>query len=340
MPNEIINNILTQFILFPVIVFIGSWIGFEYVFKNSDWKKTNDALEEAEYEGDERKIKKLERRMKLIDVQFWLQDVIDVLRSWTIDLVINVIILIFAFITGILKKVKIKICDRNDSEEGIDGESCSRGELYFNIKARDEDFPIRCLIFFPILAFGTGILNIALKFLPMLLGFELIRWLLPATFDSVIQGLEKWFALINTPFSLGLFTNIKDIFIDILWNRLIIGGINENIGMFIVVSLYFIIFTSYTYSNMFETDGKMVSSRWSNFMYTTIFVIAFNMVVGMMFPLSYAQISNEINSIGMMCAFFLGIEVVIHTINWAPMFLIKKLTDKLLDKVKSAVKIK
>ena len=339
MPNEIINNILTQFILFPVIVFIGSWIGFKYVFKNSDWKKTNDALEEAEYEGDERRIKKLERRMKLIDVQFWLQEVIDVLRSWTLDLVFKVIVFIFQFIVGASKKAKIKICDRNDSEEGIDGESCSRGELYFKIMRR-EDTPIRSLVLSPIFVFGTGILNIAFMFLPMLLGFELIRWLLPTTFDSVIQGLGKWIALLNTPFSLGLFTDIKDIFIDILWNRLIIGGINENIGMFIVVSLYFIIFTSYTYSNMFDIDGKMVSSRWSNFMYTTIFVIAFNMVVGMMFPLSYAQISNEINSIGMMCAFFLGIEVVIHTINWAPMFLIKKLTDKLLDKVKSAVKIK
>ena len=342
MSNEIIINILKQFLLFSVITIVGSWVGFTYVFKNSDWKTTYDDMEKARNEDNVKKYIKLEKRMKFIDLQFKVQEFLIVLRSWTLGLVFRVICLLACLVTTFqFPKVKIKVCDENDAEEGIDGEMRCKGELYFKIIPYFSDRGLNVflgLFTMPIFMFVASILRIVFMFLPMLLGFGLIHLLLPSTFASVALGLERWMELLNAPISLDLFSNVKDIFVDIAWNKLVIGGINENAILFIAIALYFIVFAASTFCELFDINGKMVSGNFMFFVYTTLFVVAFNMVWGVLSPMTYIAISNTINSVGMICAFFLSMHIVIQLIDLAPRFILKKIKDKTIDKIKALIK--
>ena len=339
MTSEIIINVLKQFILFPVLTIIGSWGGFTYANNNSDWKTLYGAIEKAINEGNVEKYIKLEKRTKFIDLQFKILEFIAILRSWTFNLVFRVILWLVCLVTFQFPKVKIKVCDENDAEQGIDGETYFKGELYFKVILYHDREPngFFALFIMPILMLAASVLRIVFMFLPMLLGFGLIQLLLPLTFTSVTLGLEKWIELLNAPISLDLFSNVKDVFIDIAWNKLVIGGINENPILFIAIALYFIVFAAHSYCDLFDINGKMVSGNFICFVYTTLFVVAFNMVLGMLSPMTYIAISNTINSVGMICAFFLSIHVVILLINFAPQFILKKIKDKTIDKIKELI---
>ena len=71
-----------------------------------------------------------------------------------------------------------------------------------------------------------------------------IGFMLPDTFGTVVDGLGQWTALQSGTTNLTYFKDMLDAFVDIIWNRLIMGGLNENAVLLIVFVFIFMILSA------------------------------------------------------------------------------------------------
>ena len=332
MQIEMINNILIQILFFPILTVIGSWASVKYILENSDWKQFDKKLEETNGEESTLKLKMMSKYLKIQD---GLLKISSVISSWTIDVLRNVILVVVLFLCGHFPKVELKVCDDFDEEEGIDGKAVYKGELYFKVIGNAKRFALLSLFTYPVYISAVCGLRILFMLLPNIFGVVFIASFLPSTFTSVMTGVEQWLSLLSTPLSAEWFTNANSIFVDIVWNRFIIGGINENPTILVAICLYFIIFAGDLYADFIDLDGRVVFGTAMWLIYGTIIVFVMNILSMAISPLNYAVIANTVNSVGMICALFVIVNFALNLIQIAPLFVIKKLIDKAVDKIKS-----
>ena len=127
--------------------------------------------------------------------------------------------------------------------------------------------------------------------------------LLPATFASVMEGLGSWADMLGKPFDLEHVGMAYDLVIDIVWTRLIIGGANENLALFILYVICFVTMfsTSFAPAVWYTEDGEHIS-LWNNVAHLPgmlLIVTAYNFIFAMVDWNAYADFSLTTNSVAM-----------------------------------------
>lgn len=122
--------------------------------------------------------------------------------------------------------------------------------------------------------------------------------MLPNTFSLVVDGLGQWTALQSGVPNLDYFKEMVNAYIDIIWNRLIMGGLNENAVLFVIFMAMLMLF-SRNCINLLDDEREQISTRVQVFIMPAIVIILFNVVFAILNPATYLTVSYHINAVGM-----------------------------------------
>ena len=104
--------------------------------------------------------------------------------------------------------------------------------------------------------------------------------------------------------------------------------------LFIVIILYVAIFPGSRHSGFVNDEDRISSSVMHHLIYSIIMICAFNILWIMLSPVNYSAISYTVNSVGMICALLVIFDFAFMMVRYAPLFVIKKIIDKAIDKIK------
>ena len=167
--------------------------------------------------------------------------------------------------------------------------------------------------------------------------------LLPDTFSSILIGLGSWTALASGALDLPYFVDMWNVFYDIVYNRLLVGGWNENpvfLIIFIILLVYLFSGTriewyedNYTWTMMADiprknVDAIQIPNDFYAFPTMAILIIAFNVVFAILNPIEYTNVISIVNGIGMAVLLILLIKSVAYTVGCS----IKNIIYLILDK--------
>ena len=225
----------------------------------------------------------------------WLNNITLIIESWTIDLLSKLIRIPILFLTfNCPSDFEIYV------EDGIlrINNSTSRSKYYW---------------YNPIMQIGEY-LNRAIWILIGPAVSILLLWLmLPNTFGLVVDGLGQWTALQSGTTNLAYFKNMLDAFVDIVWNRLIVGGLNENTVLLVIFIAIFLVFSTNTISLYNEEDGEVDDSVFALPMIAFI-IILFNVILAIVNPAVYLTVTPYINAVGMIALLVVIIKEIFEII--------------------------
>lgn len=233
----------------------------------------------------------------------WFSTPVTIVRSWTTHFLYTTVIDIpILFLTG-------------NSPNNFDI-SVDRGALRirFNKKSIKEHW------YNPIIMLGQYFTTAAWVLIDSAIVIFLLWVILPNTFGSVVEGLEQWTVLQSGTTNLEYFKEMLDAFIDIVWNRLVINGLNEN-----AVLLVILIFIFMTYSDHFCSFYKEGKSTPLVFLLPmpAIIIVLFNIIFATVDPAMYSIATPYINSVGMIVLLVIILKEMLDIALWCFKLIIK-----------------
>lgn len=177
----------------------------------------------------------------------------------------------------------------------------------------------------PIMQIGKYLANVVWILMGPFLTVLALAFMLPDTFSGVVAGLGQWTALQSGTTNLEYFGRMWSAFADIIGNRLIMGGLNEN-AVLLVIFGFIAIFLSDYYIELY-TEGKsseddedydedenesqgVPGEALFTFPWMALIIIIFNVVFWLVNPALYATASAAINSVGMILLLIMIIRVL------------------------------
>ena len=101
--------------------------------------------------------------------------------------------------------------------------------------------------------------------------------------------------------------------VDIIWNRLIMGGLNEN-AVLLVIFIALFMFLSDRYTSLYDEEEGEAEHIVFAFPMIAIIIILFNVVFAIVSPTLYLAVSHHINSVGMITLLVIIIKEILEII--------------------------
>ncbi len=173
----------------------------------------------------------------------------------------------------------------------------------------------------PIMQIGKYIANAVWILMGPALTILSLALMLPNTFSGVVAGIGQWTALQSGTTNLEYFKRMWGAFSDIIWNRLVMGGLNENAVLLVIFAVIAIFLSDYfieIYSegdDEDEDDDEEASESGPadaifTFPAVILGIILFNVIFRLVNPVAYASVSTAINSVGMILLLVMIVRVL------------------------------
>ncbi len=172
----------------------------------------------------------------------------------------------------------------------------------------------------PIMQIGKYIANAVWILMGPALTILSLALMLPNTFSGVVSGIGQWTALQSGTTNLEYFKRMWSAFTDIIWNRLVMGGLNEN-AVLLVIFAVIVIFLSDYFIEIYkegdddeDEDDEDVSEEGPadaifTFPAVILGIILFNVIFRLINPVAYTTVSTVINSVGMILLLIMIVRV-------------------------------
>ena len=330
MLKEVALNIVAQIMFFIVNITVIPYFINEMVIKEGDIAKLKDEftmesgkqvllqneLDEFNKMSDEERknqkdrldsiksnYRKIVKKTRYLDFKFSfvskIYETLSVFNSWTIGLISDLILYFILLITFNKPEIKFSI----DKYELVTDVSWTESHWLNFVRQIGVYLACTVRILF------ASLCKISVLYL-----------LLPNTFISILEEINDLFWLCCTNFSSLLVIDVLEFIKNILWNKLILVGLNESIVGIVIVFIAMFLFNSWS---SFEENSTY---PWAPVIVASI-VIA-NLALFALTPL-YIEISRHINFIGMIIFIALILDGVINLITFSS----NKVLPWLLDKI-------
>jgi hypothetical protein len=144
--------------------------------------------------------------------------------------------------------------------------------------------------------------------------------MLPNTFSGVVAGIGQWTVLQSGTTNLEYFKRMWGAFTDIIWNRLVMGGLNENTVLLVIFAVIVIFLSDYFIEIYKEGDDdededdedaseEGPADAIFPFPAVILGIILFNVIFWLVNPAAYATVSTAINSVGMILLLVMIVRV-------------------------------
>lgn len=197
---------------------------------------------------------------------------------------------------------------------------------------------------------------------PSALSVLMVYLLLPETYASVAASIESWTAFQSGTPNLDFFTNMAVTFKNLIWDGFILGALNENILLFILIIVLAVFvfgivdmnmlyadvfdFSGNVYAdekgNLVDDEGQIIMSRggqmgkkkriffktWMCLPSLAIALIAFNFIFAAINYQAYTQVASVMSNIGMIVLLVLIVQIIITLIYTCPKLIIKLIKSR------------
>jgi hypothetical protein len=222
----------------------------------------------------------------------WIDKPTLIIKSWTVTLLAELIRFPIFFLT---------FNKPEDLQIGI-----VEGELEI-----DYDFnSSRYYWWNPIMQVGKYLANVVWILMGPTLTILLLWLIMPATFSGVVSGLEPWVALQSGVTDITYFREMWKVFCDIIWQRLIISGLEENVvllAIFLVVMIFFSDYFVILYKEDEDYEGP--ADSFFSFPVVALIIVIFNLVFSLVNHTAYLAVSYHINAVGMILLLIMIVRV-------------------------------
>ena len=229
------------------------------------------------------------------DLPDWLSKPVLVLQSWTVRLASQLIEVTILFLTG---------NKPSDFDIYLD-----EGEL----KIDHTVYPSKYHWYNPIMMLGIYLDQAVWILMGPAISILSLWLMLPETFAMVVDGIGQWTALQSGTTNLAYFKGMLDAFVDIIWNRLIMGGLNENAVLLVIFIALFMLHSN-GYTKLYDEEEGEVGPIVFAFPMIAIIIILFNVVFAIVSPTLYLAVSHHINSVGMIALLVIIIKEILSII--------------------------
>lgn len=229
------------------------------------------------------------------DLPDWLNKPALVVESWTVDLASKLIRVPVLFLTGNKPA---------DFDIYLD-----EGELKIEHTVYDSKYHW----YNPIMMLGRYLDQAVWILIGPAIAILSLWLMLPETFGMVVDGIGQWTALQSGTTNLTYFKGMLDAFVDIIWNRLIMGGLNEN-AVLLVIFIALFMFLSDRYTSLYDEEEGEAEHIVFAFPMIAIIIILFNVVFAIVSPALYLTVSHHINSVGMIALLVIIIKEILEII--------------------------
>lgn len=222
----------------------------------------------------------------------WIDKPTLIIKSWTVTLLAELIRFPIFFLT---------FNKPEDLQIGI-----VEGELEI-----DYDFnSSRYYWWNPIMQVGKYLANVVWILMGPTLTILLLWLIMPATFSGVVSGLEPWVALQSGVTDITYFREMWKVFCDIIWQRLIISGLEENVVLLAIFLIVMIFFSDY-FVILYKEDEDYEGPADSFFSFPVIafIIVIFNLVFSLVNHTAYLAVSYHINAVGMILLLIMIVRV-------------------------------
>ena len=238
-----------------------------------------------------------------------IQVFLGTLRSWTIDLVTNVAVFVIRLVTGsiIYSSITFQLDEYEYEETGI------------SIKVPEIDYDIpnhrSKRAYLPTAWVGGYLASAVYILMPLVFSVVGLKFLAPAAFDSVVEGLKQWTTFSSGTPNFDFFAGMFNTFRDIVWDRFIIEIAKENILLLVgIIFLLFICLGSH-YVDLDSANGRKYTYYvWVG---SSILISGLNIVYAIIDYAGYVAISSVINSVGMILLFVLIVGEIIEIVEFS-----------------------
>jgi hypothetical protein len=264
------------------------------------WRKWNECQ-------DEEKKKKIEKIGKL-HTKF--NGLTILVYSWTIDLLSNLVWFLVLLFTFNKPRIKFRLGD---------GRAFEKGTLFCDISFAPKGWhnPIRMV--------GRFVADSAILLIRPILAMGLLAVLLPATFSTMFVDFMQWAPIQKDLFSFEFFAGLYDCFVKVAWHDLIIGGFAENN---ILLVLFIVVFAIFLSDGFWDVLRNYKDFYWIPM--TIVCTIIFNVIFGLINPVEYIIVSQNINVVGIAILFVLLFKEIAFMIRWCTQSIIKLVIEKVV----------
>lgn len=309
-------NTVVQIIFFIVNPFVLPWLVHKVIEKNGDnnglYKKLDKALEDR----DERTARDLLSILEL-KTKIFMEPAI-VINSWTSDFLvglINIPILLLSF--NHPRRFECYVDRTSDKWK-------TKGKLNFGYRLLDSS---KAYWKNPLKQFGKYLSWIVYMIVPLAFPIAILYWLLPDTFSSVASVMGQWTAFQSGVPNIEFFTNMISLFKDIIWDRMILVGINENIVFFVIYIVVWILYSDkslrviekvHVTDDNGEPTGELkieIVDTVYSWPMTAMMICLFNLVMALFNRGVYSAVSYSVNSIGMIVLLLIIMKEIVCILN-------------------------
>ena len=329
MVKEVALNIFAQIMFFIVNIFVIPWLGRLVIAKYGDAVQIVRKHNECKDEAERKKITDVGRVVLNIYV------VMVVINSWTFGLIATLIRFFIYLITFNRPKLKFRIGTGDRNKDGSFDDP--KFSLIADITNDDLRFKetdgnlvklLKILVEIvktPIQIVGGGLSKTVGILGGPILSLTLLSLMLPSTFSSVILGFLQWMPTqggVNGEF----FARLYSCFVDIAWNRLVVGGFIENPIFFTIFLICFIFSCACgVYCDVAEDFIQFVFYS----LVVTLIITVLNIVFAVLHPAGYSIVANYINIVGIAVLFVIILQEIASFVSFCTTSVLKLIINKI-----------
>ena len=237
--------------------------------------------------------------------QKWYFQLVELPKSYTINVVKNIITIPIFFITGCwAKKPEIRFV----KEERCEGVECLNMTGYVK--------PITSHWWNPFIILGHYLRDMIITMFGFAVAVVVCMFSLPNAFANLVDGFEQWLALSTETPNIAYFVNMVFTFKDLTWDRFIMTGLNTNVFLVLLCVAVFI-FMSGSRIPIIEDDTKeIVKDTFIKWGALSVMLIIYNLVHAFVDYTTYIVVADILAKIGITVLFVLLINFILDMIVW------------------------
>ena len=229
------------------------------------------------------------------------------IKKWTIEFITELFQFLIHFVTGniVYRSIKFEILCLSFKDKIV---------KYPKIEY-DKPYPNMIRYYSPLTWIGDYLGN-AIAFLgPLSLAIVAFGFLSPNSFSSVAESLKGWTEFSSGTPNLEFFSEMLNTFLDIVWNKFIIGTAQENVLLLIAIIFIFLFCTSGAYLHLEMEEGRKYVLLFGFF--NSLLIIAFNIGYAMIDYSGYVSLASLINNAGIILLFVLIFGEIIEMLQFS-----------------------
>ena len=237
--------------------------------------------------------------------QKWYYQLVELPKSYTIDVVKYIITIPIFWITGCFyKNPEIRFF----KEERCEGVECLTMDAYAKKLTR--------YWWNPFIILGHYLRDIIFNMFGLFVAVVVCMFSLPNAFANLMDGFDQWLALSTETPNIAYFVNMVFTFKDLTWDRFIMTGLNTNVFL-VLLCVGVFIFVSGNRIRIIEDDTKeIVKEPFIIWGALSVMLIIYNLVHAFVDYATYIVVADILAKIGITVLFVLLINFTIDMIVW------------------------